>query len=198
MNKARLWLAAALCIGAWPASAINIVDNPGFEAAGTSWQSLRFSFAIDPTWAHSGPGEARSGCNGAWCLSDYGQGSYLRQVLPTVAGEQYDIGFWVRSYTGVGEYAVYWDGARIDDKVIANGPMPNETYNNLTASTVSTTLEIHGRNDAAWISFDDITVMPGATTAGSGTVGLVPEPLPFAMLAAGLALVGYTLRRRKR
>jgi hypothetical protein len=201
MNKACISLVAALCAGAWPAAATNIIDNGSFEAGAAEWDSFGFSFALDENWSHDGPGQARTGCVGARCLSEPGKGAFLRQVVPTVAGEQYDLGFWVRSYSGKAEYAVYWDGFRIDDKVIANGPMLHEAYNSLTAGGAATTLEIHGRNDASVISFDDISVMravlPAATTKEGGTVGMVPEPLSFMMMAAGLALVVYTLRRNR-
>jgi hypothetical protein len=201
MHKAGLSLVVALCFGAWPAAATNIIDNGSFEAGALDWESFGFSFALDQNWSHIGPGQARTGCAGARCLSDLGKGAFLRQVLPTVAGEQYDLGFWARSYSGKAEYAVYWDGVRIDDRIIANGPMVYEAYNNLTAGGAATTLEIHGRNDASVISFDDISVMrsvmPLATSPSGGTVGMVPEPFSFMMMAAGLALVGYTLRRNR-
>jgi hypothetical protein len=202
MHKAVLSLLAALCVGAAPASAsaADIIDNGSFEAGAAERESLGFSIGFDD-WSHTGRGMARTGCAGARCLSDEGKGAFLRQVVPTVAGESYDLGFWVRSHDGKGEYAVYWDGFRIADKIIANGPMLYEAYNNLTAGSAATTLEIHGRNDASVISFDDISlvrpVLPAAATKPGSTVGMVPEPFSFMMMAAGLALVGVALRRSR-
>jgi hypothetical protein len=76
-----------------------------------------------------------------------------------------------------------------------------EAYNKLTAGSTAATLEIHGRNDASIISFDDISlvrsVLPAADTRPAGTVGMVPEPFGFMMMAAGLALVGVALRRNR-
>jgi hypothetical protein len=202
MNKARVFSAAALCIAGLGASgvtqAVNIIQNPGFELTYANWQTSGFQIFADPLWAHSGPGMARSACVGPACLSESGKGAYIRQLLPTVAGEFYDVSFWVRSYNGAGEFSVFWDGAKIDDQIEPNGPMLMHSYASLTASSNGTMLEIHGRNDTAYISFDDFLVVQALAPPGTtGPVGAVPEPLTYAMLLAGFAIVGVSLRRQR-
>ena len=190
-------LAAVLCTVAAHAGAVNIVVNPNFESGAAGWNAKNFAFISDPTWARLNPGAAQTSCIGLLCVSDFGQGAYIRQTLVTTPGEHYDLSFWVRSYSGVGQYTVFWDGAKIDDRIVTNGPMLNEFYASLAASSSATILEIHGRNDASLISFDEVSVVQTVVPpASSGTVGMVPEPLTWAMLAAGLGVIGLTMRRR--
>lgn len=207
-KKARILLAAmALCAVAWSATAINIVRNPGFEQGSADWKVRYFTIENNALWAHTEPGVARSGCAGAWCVDALMTGSYISQLLPTVAGTGYDLSFWMRSFIGAGEYSVFWDGVLLDSGAAANGAMIQENYKGLHASANATLLEIHGRNDAYYISFDDFQVVqapapaapgPGpAATLPSAPVAALPEPASHMLMFGGLALMGYMLRRRR-
>lgn len=194
----------ALCAVAWSAAAINIVQNPGFEQGDAYWNQELFDIADNPLWAHTGPGMARSGCTGIWCVDSLMQGAYISQLLPTTAGTRYDLSFWVRSFAGDSQFTVYWDGVLIDDSVAQNGPMLQENYSGLYASANATLLEVHGRNYAYYVSFDDFSVV-SATPGGSpttpavglpGPIAAIPEPAGYLMLLTGLAAMGCVLRRR--
>jgi hypothetical protein len=57
------------------------------------------------------------------------------------------------------------------------------------ADSSSLVLTLKSRNDASWNYFDNIRV--------SAPVAAVPEPETYAMLLAGLGLMGAIARRRK-
>ncbi|MEO7496846.1 MAG: PEP-CTERM sorting domain-containing protein [Massilia sp.] len=196
MTIARGLLAIALSSLAIGAGAVNLLQNPAFDDGGAGWQSNSFQFGVMGAVYKSGAGEARTGCVGAPCLGSFGSGSYLRQWLPTVIGETYDLSFLARSYTGVGEYTVFWDGVMIDDRVVANGAMVAESYASLAVSSINTVLEIHGRNDPDYIYFDNFVVQQSVLPNSPNMVGNVPEPMSWLMLVAGIVLLTYSLRRR--
>lgn len=204
IQKAReLLAAAALCLLAIPAGATNIVRNPGFELGSAYWNAAFFIVGNDPLWAHTDPGMARTTCTGLRCVDSLMEGAYISQLLPTVAGTEYDLSFWIRSFKGKGEYSVFWDGVLLDDILLApNGAMSEAAFSGLYASANATLLEIHGRNDLHAISFDDFRVV-SATLAdtppalpSSGHVTVIAEPAAFALVLAGLGLVGLFRRRR--
>ena len=187
MNIARIVVAALLCAAPCWAEAINIVHNPGLELGITDWR-LHGAILIgsDPAWAHTGIGAARTSCAGAACIDTPGKGTFIGQMLPTSQGAYYDLSFWVRSTGSAAEFSVFWDGVMIADQLNPSGPMLNYTYSRLAASGSATLLEIHGRADRDVISFDDVAVLQA---------GMVPEPLSYAMLFAGLGVLALVLRR---
>ena len=200
----KLVAAAALCALALPAAAtpINIVRNPGFEQGTAFWKSSFFYIGSDPLWAHTGPGMAYTSCMGLHCVDSLMEGAYISQLLPTVAGTQYDLSFWIRSFKGTGNYSVFWDGVLLDDILLApNGAMSQATFAGLYASANATLLEIHGRNDAHAIAFDDFNVVTAtlpdipASVPPPDQVFQVTEPATFALVLAGLALAGLSRRR---
>ena len=203
IHKAReLLAAAALCLLIVPAGATNIVRNPGFEQGAAYWDSAFFLIGANPLWAHTDPGMARTTCTGIHCVDSLMEGAFISQLLPTIAGTEYDLSFWIRSFKGKGQYSVFWDGVLLDDILLApNGAMSQATFSGLYASANATLLEIHGRNDLHSISFDDFRVvsatLPSTAPAlpAPEQVTQVPEPAVFALVLAGLGLVSLFRRR---
>ena len=203
IQKAReLLAAAALCLLAVPAGATNIVRNSGFELGTAHWNSAFFVLGNDPLWAHTDPGMARTSCTGIHCVDSLMEGAFISQLLPTIAGTEYDLSFWIRSFKGKGQYSVFWDGVLLDDILLApNGAMSQASFSGLYASANATLLEIHGRNDLHAISFDDFRVvsatLPTDTPAlpAPEQVTEVSEPAVFALVLAGLGLVSLFRRR---
>ena len=203
IQKARELLAAAvLCLLAMPAGSTNIVRNPGFELGSAYWNAAFFIVGNDPLWAHTDPGMARTTCTGLHCVDSLMSGSYISQLLPTIAGTEYDLSFWVRSFKGKGHYSVFWDGVLLDDILLApNGAMTHAAFSSLYASANATLLEIPGRNDLHAISFDDFRVVSANLAATPPVLPapehatVVPEPAVFALVLAGLGLIALFRRR---
>ena len=196
----NLMAAATLCLLATSALAANIVRNPGFEQGAAFWNSAFFIVGDDPLWAHTEPGMVRTTCTGLQCVDSLMQGAFISQLLPTIAGSEYDLSFWIRSFKGKGHYAVYWDGVLVDDILLApNGAMSQARFSGLYASANATLLEVHGRNDLHAISFDDFQVVTARLADGPlaepGPAAGVPEPATFALVMAGLALAAWFQRR---
>lgn len=202
IQKAKQLVAAAvMSMLALPAGAANIVQNPGFEQGSAYWTTAHFLVGNDPLWAHTGPGMVRTNCGTIYCLDSLMEGAYISQLLPTIAGAEYDLSFWVRSFKGKGQYSVFWDGVMVDDiMLVENGPMTQTNFSGLTASANATLLEIHGRNNLHFISFDDFSVVSSPLAAprppAPEQVTLISEPAGYALMLAGLALVGLLHRRR--
>ena len=205
IHKARQKLAVALLsMVGLSAGATNIVLNPGFDQGSEHWESKRFYLGAAPKWTRLGPGMAGTSCAGFYCTSALTVGAYIRQLLPTIAGAQYDLSFWVGSLKGGnGRYSVFWDGAMIDGvHLVDSGPMTLVSFSGLYAGANATLLEVHGRNDPYYISFDDFSVVASAPLAGFAAAPVepaqendVPEPAVYALVLAGLALVGLFRRR---
>ncbi|MGZ8289562.1 MAG: hypothetical protein ACXW3B_04445 [Telluria sp.] len=195
---------ALLACCALPAAATNIVQNPGFEDGASHWTASSFLIDDYPMWAHTGPGMAMTACVGVRCVDSLMSGAYISQLLPTEAGAQYDLSFWIRSYLGLGEYSVFWDGAMVDDIIHApNGPMMQARFTGLYASANATLLEVHGRNDPNLIAFDDFSVVRSATpvylppSASPQQDTAISEPETFLLVLGGLCVLASVAHRRR-
>jgi len=134
---------------------------------------------------------AWTGCVGHECVDTQAAGAYISQALATTAGRLYNLSFTAAENGGdPSEMTIFWNGALVTDVLNpANSTAPNGvtfTFNGLLATSTSTVLELHGRQDPAYLAFDNVSV-----------TAAVPEPQSYAMLFAGLALMGFMARRRK-
>lgn len=194
----KMLAVAAVAVCGATSSMANLVTNGGFESGDTGW-SYSPSMSISTSygfWANTGTGAAVTWCVGHACVSTLGQGAYIGQTLTTTAGSTYDLSFWVGENAGpTSEMSVFWDGVMIADILnpanntiqSSGNNMVQFTFSGLAASGASTYFEIHGRQDPAGISFDDVAV--------TGASNAVPEPESIALV--GLALAGLGLSRRK-
>ncbi len=167
------------------AAPINLVWNGGFETGNFSgWaQSGDNSYTfVDRNWHQNGDYAGTFGP-----IAGYG---YIAQNLYTVAGETYDLSFWIWGTAyGVPDagITVQWNGATI---LTSASP----TYNTwtqisipgLVATSDSTLLSLGFRNGPYYYWVDDVSVT-GLTSA--------PEPATFAIV--GAALLGLGLLRRR-
>ncbi|MBS0657896.1 MAG: PEP-CTERM sorting domain-containing protein [Verrucomicrobia bacterium] len=120
----------------------------------------------------------------------------IYQLIPTVAGGEYVVSFYVavdnsESGPGTQTFAAAWDGANIlfrnDTGFTGTSPYQFYTFT-VTASSTLTRLEFFGQNDPAFYYLDDVSV-----------ISTVPEPGTWAAAAlASGAMGGYIVRRRKR
>lgn len=199
----RLRFAAALAlvisplVFLTPASADNIVLNPGFETGSfADWTVNTASsnpWEVDSDSPFEGTFFASTGCVGAPCISGTAdQMATLSQDLATTAATTYTLSFELAANEGPpGELQVLWDGSLVLDLgpggTLGLIPYTLETVLNLTASSSSTQLEFVGRQDPGVLALDNVDV----EAAGSATA---PEPASVLLLA----LAGPVLYYRRR
>jgi hypothetical protein len=190
MKLCALQLLIVVSCAVIPATASNIVTNPGFESGLTGWTA-------SPDWGsgnfavHSGSLEAYTQCGGAVCISV--PDSILFQDLTTVIGEEYDLSFWFRFQGhgppfGPNELQTYAGGTLVSDLVNEsnNHGVYQQEFTTFTATSTTTRLQFDGRNDPSFLILDDVCVdaRGGACVQASA----VPEPAPGLLLAVAFAI----------
>lgn len=173
--------AASACAMAEPQ---NIVHNPSFEQGKDGWTVSGFQ----SIWMSPAAMRMITLCVGASCVNSIGSGAFLRQELVTTPGQLYDLGFWTGTGVGAGEYAVFWNGALLDDQILARDTILQHGYSSLMATSGTAMLEIHARNHPSYTWVGDVIVTQHMMSA-------VPEPQTYAMLLSGLLLFGLAIRR---
>lgn len=179
---------------ATPLSTTNLVDNGSFEAGFSGWTHSADFFASND-YAHSGAYSAQTGCGGSECVIDNDSGAFIAQTLDTAAGASYRLAFWVLENGGPpAALSVFWDGALV---AIVRDPAPlgsdfvEYSFDNLLATGAATGFELHGRQDAASIYFDDVSVVQ------TGGTGPEPVPEPGSLPLLGLGVAGWAMVRRR-
>lgn len=191
-----------------PASANIVVDGSfeSFDGEG-AWQTESWSRFTRGT--QDGGFSAGTGCAVASNFS-----CTLSQTLSTVAGQRYDLSFWLYADGVVGSNGEIvanfdnglrvWFGDQIVQTIInfpttntsgsfnPGGPSTLITISNILATSASTVLQFAGYHGPAGIYLDNVVVdaVPGEEP------GEVPEPGTLSLL--GLAMGGLALARRRR
>ena len=193
-------LAAATTAIALPASAAELVHNGGFEDpagfdAGWSYSvSSTLGIQISPTVGHSGLAAAM------FTASYEVYSDVLYQTLDTVAGQTYNVSYWLAGQTTAPaptHFRVTF-GSQIVDNLIDSA---NFGYTNLGGSFVatadSTILKFEGFNTLGLYLLDDVSVTGPTAAIPEGPGRGVPEPATWAMMLLGFGVLGATLRQRR-
>ncbi len=146
-------------------------DPSGFSNIGT-----------DSAFAHSGTFHANLGA--------VGQIGTLTQTFSTIAGQTYQLSYWLANDSGVQPnfFAVLWNGVQIPSLTISNSAIFDYSnfMANMTATGTSSTLQFQFRHDDDFFRLDDISVNP------------VPEPSAAWFVLAGAGILGLVQYRRNR
>jgi len=171
-----------LLVGAAPATADNIIMNPGFEAGTLYWTFTGAGYihsadGYDPS--HSGSWEAY--------LNAYPGYGTISQVVATVPGDLYNISFWISSNGGNG--TIYSEFGGIDGFDVASPAVGFYTYTEETYTAVAaadtTTFVIGGYGITATYFFDDVSVEQAT-----------PEPATLHSSLLAYILLGLTIFNR--
>ncbi len=188
-KRISIVVAFSSCL-AGAANANDIVQNGSFSTGLTGWTSQGFGVNYSNV---SGP-MAATGCVGSWCIDQ--NGAYISQVLTTTIGQTYNLTFSLTNNGGpVNEVAVHWGDSQVFDlkNWAATQDHSTDTIFNdyavtgLVATGTSITLRFNGRQDPYGMGIDNISVVAAP----------VPEPETYAMLLAGLGLIGTVVNRSK-
>jgi hypothetical protein len=199
VRKISLVVALASCLSG-TANAVNLVQNGSFSSGDfTSWSNYVWgvgsagTFGLQPDTGNTH--FAYTGCIGTWCMTP--GGAYISQTLTTTPGQTYDLSFSLSNYGGPpNEISAHWGITQVFDLPNwaanttwgASTPSYNDyTVTGLVATGTSTTLTFNGRQDPGYVALDNISVVNAP----------VPEPTTYAMLLAGLGLIGFVAYRRK-
>lgn len=183
LKKHAIAAAVALSafVGAAPANA-NLLINGSFETGSLS------------DWSHTGnlgftsvvSGGAQ---DGIYRVSEgpIGSEGLLSQTFATTASASYLLSGWVNGVASSPSHInFYWNSVSV---VFIGDPVPALGWTNYTATvsgTGSDTFTVGFQNDPSFDSLDNFSV-----------TAAIPEPETYAMLLAGLGLLGFAARRRK-
>ena len=196
-------LIAALMVVAVPAHAevTNLVNDGSFEAFQLNSGSWTIVTSNSSSWSFGNAGyEIRNNVAGAaqdgniFVELDTTRNSWISQSFSTVAGQNYDLSFWYAPRVGVPSDSngidVSWNNSTVLS-VTGNGnsstAWTKQTYQLVgTGGTDKLTFAAAGYSNSLGGSIDNVSL-----------TAAVPEPETYAMLLAGLGLMGAIARRRK-
>lgn len=170
MKITSIMVAAVLACAAGIASAsTNLVTNGDFSSGLDGWTVI-------------GNADNTAGGAGVLIAAGNGDGS-LSQALSTIPGGSYAVSFDLMGWGDAPSYfTASFGGVQIYDVI---GGLPSIHFSEIqTAATSSTLLQFTYRNDFEWYVLTDVAVIA------------VPEPEVCATLLSGLALLGFTGRRK--
>ncbi len=179
-----LLVASFIAAAATPVFAGELVFNGGFETGDFSGWNVPAPMSMQNLFFVSG-GDAHSGTYYGRLSST--QLQYISQTLPTQAGQDYELSFWLRWYFGMqSEFVtVRWEGQPV---LFVQGTGPGKIWTHFT-------LPLHANITGSFLEFGQ-NAFPGEFHIDTISVVAVPTPSAAAVLvmAGGAA----AMRRRRR
>jgi hypothetical protein len=180
----RFIFALVICVAiAGIATAGELVVNGGFETGDfTGWtlSGITDHTGVDPNFAYQGNFGAKLGAVG-------GDG-FLFQILPTEAGQMYTLSYALENVGDTpNDFGASWGGVSVPGSEFVNvGPFPGTIFKFLlTATSSSTELQFHFRQDPSFWGLDIVSVQA------------VPEPASLALTGLGLLAAAGLRKFRK-
>jgi len=173
--------------GATASARAELVVNGGFETGGFFPWLVPPNVPLgrpNPQYFQINNNQAHSGT--FFGIMSSSQLRFMSQVLPTTAGEDYEMSFWVRRTSiGPGPFRVRWEGQLVYDPFLSNlDYMELKRHTVLLHSNITCSLLEFGQSYFPQeYHVDDISVVP------------IPAPSAAPLLLLGSAV---TLRRRRR
>jgi hypothetical protein len=197
--------ASLLAFAAAGASAADLVSNGGFEAGDAGWGSTQ-TVGFAPISAYINccgiDGSGYPAANGvAAAFFGWGQqaGGTIFQDLATVAGQTYTVNF---SYGAISGSALQTMTVEASNGQSLLGSLDVSAYGttNQAALVSPYSFTFVANSGSTHLVFRDTSLNTDNTDALVDNVSVmaaVPEPETYAMLLAGLGLIGFAARRRK-
>ncbi|NVD72413.1 PEPxxWA-CTERM sorting domain-containing protein [Duganella sp. BJB1802] len=182
----KLAIAAILAASTLSAqAATELVVNGNFETGNfTGWTK-----SGNPSLSDVISNTVTSNHTFVWRSGATGSPAYISQSLATSAGWTYSLSFDVyNTATSNTTFEADFNGVSVYAFKNEARNWTHVTLDGLTATGAATELKFGARNDPSFVRLDNVSV----------TVTAVPEPETYAMLLAGLGLVGVVARRRQR
>lgn len=182
-----LWLGAgvAITVGIASAARAEIVLNGGFETGNF------FGWSVPPNVPPSQPnpqlffvsssGTPHSGTYFASLAST--QFQYVSQILPTQAGMDYELSYWLRQSPGLGSFRVRWEGDVIFGQLLGSSEAVWTQY----------IFPVHASITGSLLEFGQ-AYFPGEFSLDEVSVVIVPAPSAALLLMMG----GVVAVRRRR
>jgi PEP-CTERM motif len=182
----RFIFASVICVAiAGIATGGELVVNGGFETGDfTGWT---LSGNANPPFTSVDPGFAYRGNYGAK-LGAVGSDGFLSQILPTVAGQMYTLSYALENLGGTpNDFGASWGGVSVPGSEFVDGAAFTGTIFTfpLTATSSSTELKFHFRQDPSFWGLDIVSVQA------------VPEPASLALTGLGLLAAAGLRKFRK-
>jgi hypothetical protein len=200
----KIIAASLLAFAAAGASATELVTNGSFEDGGAGWSSTQTT-GFAPVSAYINccgiDGSGYPGANGvAAAFFGWGQmtGGTIFQDLATVAGNTYTVNFSYGAISG-GALQTMTAEALNGQSVLSSLGVSSYGNNNQATLVSPYSFTFVANSSTTTLLFRDTSLNTDSTDGMLDLVSVtaVPEPETYAMLLAGLGLVGFAARRRK-
>jgi hypothetical protein len=193
-NVLRLTTAAFIaCAAASPASAQNLVQNPGFESTSTDTPTTSPDWTLDTssgTTYVNGEGTAHAG---VWAVEFAAAGAAaasqgtLSQAIATTPSTYYTVSFFLANEGGPhNTFLATFGGQTVLSLTDASAFGYRQFTATIRVTSGSSVLAFTGEQDPSDFLLDDISVVAG------------PLPVPGGgLLSFGVAIAGFAVRRRR-
>jgi hypothetical protein len=123
-----------------------------------------------------------------WRAGSTGSLGYISQNIATQIGQTYSFSYDVyNTATRNSIFEAYFDGVKIAGFTNEVHNWTHYSFDNLVATGLATEIKFGARNDPSFTRLDNVTL-----------TAAVPEPETYALMLAGLGLIGAVSRRRNK